>query len=56
MSCGEVFPSILISIKDVNDKRWQEARRFVVEENNKSHGHRFYKLYHVSYSWLLKSR
>ena len=57
MSCGEVFPSILISIKDVNDKKVQEARRFVVEENNKSHGHRFvYKLYHMSYSWLLKSR
>ena len=41
MSCGEVFTLNLIPIKDVNKEIVQRAGKFVVEENNRIHGHRF---------------
>ena len=40
MSCGEVFPSDLVPIKDVNDKKVQVGR-FAVEVYNRIPGHHF---------------
>ena len=41
MSCGNVLPSNLVAIKDVNDQHVQNDAKFAVGENNKNGGHNF---------------